>query len=136
MKKKFSNKWNGSKQPRKQRKYRANAPLHTRVKMIAGHLAKTLREKYGKRSFNLRKGDSVKVMSGEFKGKTGKIALVNKNKLKVAIEGIQRAKKDGTKVNVLFDGSNLQIQELNLDDKKRLKSLNKEKTKIEGEDKK
>ena len=34
MKKEFSKNWKASKQPRKQRKYRANAPLHLKRKMI------------------------------------------------------------------------------------------------------
>ena len=77
MKQKFSKHWIGSKQPRKQRKYRANAPLHVRHKMISANLNKDLRKKYGKRSFPLRKADNVKIMRGEFKNKTGKVASVD-----------------------------------------------------------
>jgi len=73
MKKEFSVKWIGSKQPRKQRKYRANAPLHIKRKFMSANLAKELRKRYGNRSFPLKKGDSIKIMRGEFKGKTGKI---------------------------------------------------------------
>jgi large subunit ribosomal protein L24 len=131
MKKKFSTKWKASKQPRKQRKYRANAPLHIKRKMLGANLAKTLREKYKRRSVSVRKGDKVKVMKGAFKGKSGKITTVQTKKLRVAVEGLQRSKKDGTKVNVWFDTSNLQVQELNLDDKQRIKSLNKEEKKVE-----
>ena len=125
MKKKFSNSWDGSSQIRKQRKFRANAPLHIKSKMISAHLSKELRKKYGKRSFSLRKGDEVKIMKGAFKKKTGKISMVNTKKMKVAIEEIQRKKKDGTKINILFDASNLQIQSLNLDDKKRNNALSR-----------
>lgn len=123
MKKKFSIKWKSSKQKRKQRKYRFNAPLHIRKKLISANLSKELRKKYNRRSFPLRKGDLVKIMRGSFKGKSGKIEKVNLKKLKVSIEGIQRQKKDGTKINVWFDPSKLQIIELNLEDKKRLKKL-------------
>ncbi|MDD5192324.1 MAG: 50S ribosomal protein L24 [Candidatus Nanoarchaeia archaeon] len=123
MKKHFSNKWKASRQPRKQVKYRANAPLHTKHKFMSANLDKDLRKKYGKRSFPLRKGDSVKILRGEFKKKIGKIGLVNLKRLRVAIENIQKTKKDGSKVNIWFDPSNLQVKELNLDDKKRLDSL-------------
>ncbi len=123
MKKQFSSKWTGSKQRRKQRKYRANAPLHLRHKMIAGNLSKELRQKYGKRSFPVRKGDKVKIMIGKFKKKTGKINEVDLKNSRVSIEGMQRQKRDGTKINVYFAPSNLQIQELSLDDKKREESL-------------
>lgn len=121
MRKKFSTSWKGSKQPRKQRKYRANAPLHIKQKMVSSNLSKELRKKHGKRSMPIRKGDSIVVMNGKFKKKKGKIASVDLKKMRVTIEGIQRAKKDGTKVNVFFDPSNLQVVELNLDDKERVK---------------
>ena len=90
-------------------------------------LSRELRKKHGRRSFPVRKNDIVRVMGGSFKGKTGKVNNVNLKKLKLSIEGIQRQKKDGTKVNLYFFPSKLQITELNLDDKKRLKSINKNK---------
>ena len=126
MKKNFSTSWKGSKQARKQRKYAAEAPSHIRQKMLASHLSKELRVKYGRRAFALRKGDTVKIMNGEFKKKTGKVTDVNLMKMKVIIEGIQISKKDGSKVNIYFPASNLMITELNLDDKERLNSIKKE----------
>ena len=125
MKQEFSFKWKSSKQPRKQRKYRAKAPLNLKHKMLAAHLSKDLIKRYGKRSFPLRKGDSVKVVRGSFKGKRGKILTVNTKKMVVFIEGIQKTRKDGTKVNVGFHPSNLIITELKLEDKKRIKKLKK-----------
>ena len=62
MKQKFSTKWKSSKQPRKQRKYLANAPLHLKKKFISVNLSKELRKKHGKRNVSLRKGDIVKIM--------------------------------------------------------------------------
>lgn len=123
MKKKFSTKWKASKQPRKQRKYKANAPLHIKHRMMSVNLSKTLRTKHGKRNIPVRKGDSVKILRGEFKGKSGKIESINLKRSRAIIEGIFRSKKDGTKVSVYLAPSNLQIQELNLDDKKRKQSL-------------
>ena len=129
MKSEFSNKWISSKQPRKQRKYQYNAPLHIRHKFLSAHLSKSLREKYGKRSMPLRKGDEVLVMRGSFKKKKAKISLVNLKRTRVAIENIQRAKRDGTKVNVYFHPRALQIISLNLDDKARLKVIERKKQK-------
>jgi large subunit ribosomal protein L24 len=123
MKKKFVKSWNGSKQPRKQRKYRYNAPLNIKSKFLGSHLSKQLREKYKKRGIVIRKGDSIKVLRGQFKGKTGKIERVDIKKCKVYITGIEVAKKDGTKALYPIHPSNLVINELNLDDKKRKKSL-------------
>ena len=124
MKKEFSKAWIGSRQTRKQRKYRANAGTNTKRKLMSANLSEELKKKYQRKSFTVRTGDKVKVMAGEFKGKEGKLSLVDMRKMKVAIEGIQLTKKDGTKINSMFDSSKLQIQELNLTDKKREESLN------------
>lgn len=119
MKKEFSTKWIASKQPRKQRKYAINAPLHIRHKFLSAHLSKELRKKYGKRSMPVRKGDEVLVMRGSFKKKKAKITEVELKRGRVFLENIQRTKKDGSKVNVPFYPSNLMIQTLSLDDKER-----------------
>lgn len=129
MKQKFSTSWTGSKQPRKQRKYVANAPLHLRRKMISVTLSKDLRKKHEKRNFPVRKGDNVSIMRGEFKGKSGKIENVDLKKMKVEIDGIYRTKKDGTKTSVYFAPSNLMIKELDLNDKKRKAALERKETK-------
>ena len=123
MKSKFSLKWKASRQARKQRKYRYNAPLHVRRKFFSANLSKELRQKYSRRSFELRKGDTVKIMRGQFKRKKGKITGIDSENIKIYVEGIQKLKKDGTKVNIPLDPSKLQIAELNLDDKKRLQSI-------------
>jgi large subunit ribosomal protein L24 len=125
MKQEFSSHWNSSIQPRKQHKYIANAPLHTRHKFLSANLSKELRKKYGKRNLPLRKGDEVLVMRGAFKKKKAKITSVDLKKTRVALEGIQRTKKEGSKVNVYFHPRVLQIQTLNLDDKQRLAALNR-----------
>src|SRR3989344_7464604 len=128
MKKEFSLSWKGSKQPRKQRKYRENIPLHLATKLLSANLSKDLRKKYGKRNFPLRNEDEVKIITGKFKGKTGKINFVDRKKLRVSVDGIQRKKKDGTKINVYFDPSNIQILNLNLNDKFRVESLSRKST--------
>lgn len=128
MKKKFSTKWKASSQPRKQRKYRANAPLHLKKKLVSANLSKELRKKHGKRNIGIRKGDVVRIMRGKFKGKKGKITKVRLDISKVTIEGIQVKKQDGSKADIKLQPSNLQIIELNLEDRKR-------KIKREGGDK-
>ena len=121
MKKKFSTAWKASKQPRKQRKYLAKAPLHIKKKFVSVNLSKDLRKKHGKRNLSVIKGDVVKVMRGKFKKKQGKVLSVKLKMQKITVEGIQVKKLDGSKANVNLRSSNLQIIELNLEDKKRLK---------------
>lgn len=112
-----------SKKPRKQRKFLYNAPLHIRRKMISAHLSKELREKYKRRSLPLRKGDEVKVMRGEFKGTIGKIVRIDTKEYKVYIDTVKKKRSIGTEYLVPIHPSNLLITNLNLEDKYRIKML-------------
>ncbi len=96
------------------------------MKLAGVNLSKELRKKYQKRSVHLRKKDTVKIMRGKFKGKKGKVIKVILKTQQVEVEGIQIKKQDGSKVNIKLRTSNLQIIELNVEDKKRNKALNKE----------
>tara|TARA_Y100000034_G_scaffold133842_1_gene200600 strand:- start:1137 stop:1523 length:387 start_codon:yes stop_codon:yes gene_type:complete len=125
MKKEFSKNWKSSKQPRKQRKYLANAPLHIKRKFIKVNLSKDLRKKHEKRNIVIKKGDTVKIMKGKFKKKQGKVTSVKIKIGKITVEKIQRKKQDGSNVDIKLQPSNLQIIELNLEDKKRIKSKTK-----------
>ena len=136
MKRKFSKSWKSSKQPRKQRKYAANAPLHLKRKLLSVNLSKELRKKHSKRNIPLRKGDVVKIMRGKFKNKQGKVIEVKTKMEKIFIEKIQIKKKDGSSVNVPLKASNLQIIELNTEDRKRMKKFVEEKPKKEDTKKK
>jgi len=123
MKSAYSKSWNASKQPRKQVKFRANAPLHTRRKFLSSTLDKPLRKKYGVRNIMVRKGDEVKVMRGSFRGKQGKVGKVSSEETRIQIDGIQREKKGGEKLETWFNPSNVKIIILNTDDPKRMKKL-------------
>lgn len=123
MKKEFSKHWKSSKQPRKQRKYVHNAPLHILRSFFNAHLSKDLNKKYGKRSFPLRKGDVVKISRGQYKGKSGKVDKVNTKRRNIYIDEASFVKKDGSKVFYPVHPSNVMIIELNLEDKKRKKAL-------------
>jgi large subunit ribosomal protein L24 len=123
MKSIFSKSWIKSIQPRKQRKYRYNAPAHIKKKFVSVNLSKELRTLHGKRNFPLVKGDKVKVMSGQFKGKAGEVERVDMRNIKIRVQGIENIKKDGTKVSYPVDPSNLMITYLKLDDKQRKASL-------------
>jgi len=114
-----------SKQPRKQRKFLYNAPLHVRRKILSAHLSKELRMKYKRRGFPIRKDDEVEVMRGEHRKKRGKISKVDLKKYKVYVEGITIKRTDGTERQIAFHPSNLKIVNLNLQDKLRVKALEK-----------
>lgn len=119
--KKFSRSWKSSKKQGKQRKYAANAPKHIKQKLAASHLSAELRKKYGKRAFTLKKGDKAKILRGQFRGKSGKIDRIDAKNSKVYIAGIEFVKKEGSKALYPLNPSNLIIEELNAEDKKRMK---------------
>jgi large subunit ribosomal protein L24 len=118
--KKWCKSWNRSVQPRKQRKYISNAPLHVKSSLLCSHLSKELREKHKIRSIRVKKGDKVKVMTGQFKGVIGKVDKVDTKKSKLYIVGVDQLKLDGTKAQYPVHSSNVLIVELDLNDRKRL----------------
>jgi len=123
-------------QPRKQRKAWFNAPLHTRRKQIASHLAESLILKYNRRALPVVKGDVVKVMRGAFRGHEDKIASVDLKIRKVTVEGVTLTKADGKKKAKPIDPSNLLITKLNLTDKLRRERLARAAKLDEGQRKK
>src|SRR3990167_8515877 len=118
-KKKFSTSWKRSTQPRKQRKYRYNAPLHVRQKLVHVHLSRELRQKHGTRAIQVRKGDKVKVLRGKFKKQEGKVERVELKRERVFVTGMDYTKKNGTKILVPLKPSNLMIVVLDMTDKRR-----------------
>lgn len=120
-KKTFSKSWKSSAQPRRQRKYRYNAPLHIKQKFMHVHLSPELRKKHHLRNIQVRKGDKVKVMRGGFKGKEGKVDRINLKREQVFVVGMERIKKDGTKFLVPLTPSNLLILEMSIDKNRKQK---------------
>ena len=109
------------------------AANHTRSKQLGATLSKELREKYGSRSARVTKGDTVRVMRGEFKGIDGKVTQVSTEKNSIAVEGIKREKLKGGNVDIYIHTSNVMITGVNLDDKWRQNRLGKQKTKVPKE---
>ena len=74
---------------------------------MSANLSKELRKKYGKRNLPLRKGDTVKIISGSDRGKQGKIILSLPKESRVVVEGInmkkkhQRPRKSGEKGQII-----------------------------------
>lgn len=114
-----------SSQPRKQRKFFFNAPLHKRRKFLSAHLSEDLMVKYNRRSVPIVKGDTVKIMRGEYKGHVEKVARVDVKRGRVEIEGVTLTKADGKKVPRPVHPSNLLITKLNLTDPWRREFLEK-----------
>ena len=70
---------------RNQKIYRAMN--QTVSKQIGAALSKDLRKKYPRRSIRIMINDTVKVIRGEYKGLTGKVAKISTKSNSIAIEG-------------------------------------------------
>src|SRR5205823_13916349 len=84
-------------QPRTQRKRAANAPLHVRRLLASSHLSAELHDKAKGRlppALPARKGDTVRVMRGGFRGREAKVASVDRVHGTVAVECITIEKVD------------------------------------------
>jgi large subunit ribosomal protein L24 len=109
--------------PRKQRYMLYNAPLHKKRKWISSHLAENLLLKYDRRSLPVVKGDTVKVMRGNYRGHEDKISKVNVRDQTVEIEGVTITTAKGTKIAKPIHASTLLITKLNVTDKWRRHKL-------------
>ena len=94
-------------------------------KQICAPLSKDLRKKYSRRSVRIMVEDAVKVIRGEYKGLTGKVAKISTESNSIAIEGNKKEKLKGEKIDVYIHSTNVIITGLNTDDKWRLKILEK-----------
>ncbi|MCK4717795.1 MAG: 50S ribosomal protein L24, partial [Thermoplasmata archaeon] len=99
------------------------APLHRKRKKIASHLEGSLIKKHNVRSMPVKRGDTVMVMRGKWKGFAGKVLRIDVSHRKVVVEGVTLHKADGNEVEMPLDPSNLLITKLDLSDKKRKAKL-------------
>ena len=86
---------------------------------ICSNLSNNLKKEYNTKSLRIVKGDSVRIMRGEYKGVEGKVEKLNTLKGRLSIEGVQREKIKGGQVKVQIHASNVRITSLHLDDKYR-----------------
>ena len=96
---------------------------NVRNKQIGAALSKQLRQKYQRRSIRIVKGDTVKILRGEYKGIDGKVTKISLEKNSIAVEGVQREKLKGGKIDLYVHSSNTVITSLNTEDNWRTKKL-------------
>ena len=107
--------------PDTERTIRYFARLHKKKDFLHVHLSKDLRKKLKirKRSLLIHKGDKVKIMRGFARDKTGKVAKVNYNKVRVYIEGITKRTARGKEVLLAINPSNLLLIETEMTKERR-----------------
>jgi len=96
-------------------------------------LVDELRGRYGRRSFPIRKGDSVVVTKGDYKGVEGAVTRVEPRKSFVYVEGVTRESADGKQIPVPLNSSCLVIKKLKLDDKLRQRKIGQKPVQEAGE---
>lgn len=87
--------------------------------MLSAMLDKPLRKESGRRNLQIRKGDEIVVMRGEFRKTRGTVSRVDTKLLKIYIENIKRKKVSGKETEVPIDPSNVKIIKLVKDAKRR-----------------
>ncbi len=120
-----------SAKPRKQRKFRFTAPLHERQNFVNVHISKELSSKLGikRRAIEVRKGDTVKVMAGDHKGKSGKVLDVNLKTGKIKVDGVVRKNAKAKDLQIPLHASSVYLTDLDLSDKLRKADLEGQKQK-------
>ncbi len=97
---------------KRERRKRYGAKLHQKKAHMRVHVAKEARGEKKMRSALIGKGDSVKVLRGDHKGKGAKVMRVSHLKRMVYLEGISQRNARGVEALVPFEPSNLMITAL------------------------
>lgn len=114
-----------SSKPRRQRFFRFNADMHERQHFVHAHLDKPLRQRLGikTRAVQISKGDTVRVVAGGNRGKTGKVTLVSMRRGSIFIDALKKKNARGKEYSLPVSASNVYITDLNLSDRVRAAKL-------------
>jgi len=111
--------------PSKQRRQAALATEKDLQRQMRGNLSEKLREKYGIRSVSVRKGDTVKILRGDFAGIEGKVIETHRRSQRVTVEGVTREKVSGEQTRVPVHVSKITVTSLDMGDRWRSEKLEK-----------
>ena len=112
-----------SKQPRKQRVSRRDAPLHKRHQYVRATLSDELREEFGRRNARVCQGDTVEVLRGDHAGHEDEVVKVVLDDCVVHVDGVTIETADGEEVARPLQASNLRLTKLNRSDPIRIERL-------------
>ena len=90
-------------------------------------LSKELRSEHNIRSLPVRKGDTIKVMRGFYKGKEGKVKHVNRMRWSIWARDIKHELYNGQTVGVALNASNCMITEIHSEFKDRQEIIDRKK---------
>lgn len=109
--------------PRRQRKALYTAPPPERRRRMTVPLSRELRARFHVRSVPLRKGDTVRVLSGSFVGREERVAKVNRRDYAVTLDNVTLKAADEKLKPLALRPGHLVITRLNLSDPWRRRAL-------------
>ncbi len=105
-----------SRLPRKQRKAAFSAHNFARRRMVSVPLSKELRTRYGRRQMPVRKGDTVRVLSGSYEGQEERVAKIDMRTRTLTLDNVTLKKADQKLKPLPVRPNHLLITKLNLSD--------------------
>ncbi|MCI4331863.1 MAG: 50S ribosomal protein L24 [Thermoplasmata archaeon] len=102
--------------PRYQRKAVFTADLFERHRRMAVPLSRELRARYGRRAFPLRKGDTVRILSGSYVGREERVAKIDLRGYSVTLDNVTGKTADAKLKPLAIRPSHLVLTRLNLSD--------------------
>jgi large subunit ribosomal protein L24 len=113
-----------SRLPRQQRKAIFTADLFERRRRMSVPLSRELRRRYGRRQLPVRKGDTVRVLSGSYLGREERVAKVDRQAYSVTLDNVTGKTADVKLKPLPIRTSHLILTKLNLSDAWRRRVLN------------
>jgi len=109
--------------PRRQRKALYSADSFERRLRMGVPLSRELRSRFRRRAVPIRKGDTVRVLSGSFAGREERVAKVHRRDYRVTLDNVTLKTAEDKLKPLTLGVSNLVITRLNLSDAWRRRSL-------------
>jgi large subunit ribosomal protein L24 len=125
-----------SRQPRRQRKAMYDADHQERRRRMAVPLSRELRTRYGRRSLPVRKGDTVRVLSGSYStvGEERRVAKVNRRDYRLTLDNVTTKTADAKLKPLPIRASHLVLTKLNLSDPWRRRILKVPEAEVESDE--
>ncbi|MGI0132070.1 MAG: 50S ribosomal protein L24 [Thermoplasmata archaeon] len=105
-----------STQPRRQRLATYTADLFERHRRMSVPLSRELRARYGRRQIPVRKGDTVRILSGSYVGREERVAKVTLREYSVTLDNVTGKAADAKLKPLSLKTSHLLLTRLNLSD--------------------
>ncbi|MCI4368815.1 MAG: 50S ribosomal protein L24 [Thermoplasmata archaeon] len=113
-----------SRQPRRQRKAVFTADSFERRRRMTLPLSRELRARYGRRQLPVRKGDTVRVLSGSYSGREERVAKIDRRTYSLTLDNVTGKTADQKLKALPIKPSHLVLTRLNLSDAWRRRVLN------------